>query len=823
MGAVFGIFAGLYFWLSLMTGLSYNEARGQLHFYLCAPFHAHLSLGTFIGIAVISIAVKALVTCVDGNVDVWSSLEWVARVRDLWDFGSDPSYVSPYMDRLTNMIHSEGSRRTFMSSITNGMNSLTQLDSRCFLGGDFSGPTQLYCGQGLHGPKYGQLCYMYSGDYVWNSGLPYPRKLEGNGVSVLAFAAVIPPFGASYHSKAKGGSQQGLNPGLAKEVVIAINNNSFPLPRVFPYYSAFESLIVAYELIKSIPGNMTPGVGKTTLDSIDVNWFHRISNALSAGRYRFGSIRRVWIPKPNSSDLRPLGIGSPRDKVVQKSLQLALAAVYEPLFLTSSHGFRPNRGCHTALNQVRMQFNHSTWVIDADIRKCFDRIDHDVLMDIIGRIISCKVTLDLIKSALSAGYFDLIGGSFIANLMGTPQGNVLSPLLCNIYLHEFDVFMNELIDDFNRGDARRRSPLHRRLCREMSKLTSGSKKWRHLRTQVRDVPSVDLMDENFRRLRYVRYADDFIIGVTGSHADAMLISFQVDRWLKDVLRLELHPEKTSVINLRRQSFKFLGVVIGPTESAADRTVRPTKDGTRKRMQARLSMRMDILDMLRRLKAKGFCYFSRPLDKGKGQAMGAVQNLDITDIIRFYNSVFRGIWNYFSFVDNSSNLAKVWWVLQESLAYTLARKLRIRGIKKIFMQFGNPITELGVSFWRPDSFARDTYRLINNLHASGGFFLTFQEVLAKIQRTWSGKYTRSNVGHVCIICGSSHFVQMHHVRMIRGLKARNLDFFSMQMAAINRKQVPLCKDHHILLHKNALSELDRARFVQGCQEFLRKRS
>ena len=94
-------------------------------------------------------------------------------------------------------------------------------------------------------------------------------------------------------------------------------------------------------------------------------------------------------------------------------------------------------------------------------------------------------------------------------------------------------------------------------------------------------------------------------------------------------------------------------------------------------------------------------------------------------------------------------------------------------------------------------------------------------MAKIDRTWAGKYTRSKVGNICIICGSDHNVQMQHVGMIRGLRARNLDFFTTQMAAINRKQVPLCKDHHVLLHKNALSELDRARFVTGCQEFLRK--
>jgi len=274
----------------------------------------------------------------------------------------------------------------------------------------------------------------------------------------------------------------------------------------------------------------------------------------------------------------------------------------------------------------------------------------------------------------------------------------------------------------------------------MAKLTPGSKEWRLIRTQVSELPSVDLMDPNYRRLRYVRYADDFIVGVTGSHADAMTILNSMNMWLKDNLKLELHPDKTKVVRLRSESFKYLGVVVGPIESAADRTVRPTRLGTKKRVQMRLSMRVDILDMFRRLKAKGFCYYSRPLNIHKGTAMGAIQNLDIADIIGFYNYVFRGIWNYFGFVDNSSSLAKVWWVLEESLAYTLARKLRIRGLSKVFKQFGSPITdsESGISYWRPDSFARDANRLIRGLRNSAGLSLTFKEVLDKINRTWAGK-------------------------------------------------------------------------------------
>lgn len=158
------------------------------------------------------------------------------------------------------------------------------------------------------------------------------------------------------------------------------------------YYANKNSLVYAYEKIKSKPGNQT-------LDAIDNKWFARMEKELQQGTYKFKNIRRVYIDKPKGKEKRPLGISSPRDKVVQRALAQALSRVYEPVFLNYSHGFRPGKGCHSALNQVRMQFNHSRWVIESDIRKCFDTIDHETMLKIVQRKINCPKTLNLLHSA----------------------------------------------------------------------------------------------------------------------------------------------------------------------------------------------------------------------------------------------------------------------------------------------------------------------------------------------------------------------------------------------------------------------------------------
>lgn len=222
--------------------------------------------------------------------------------------------------------------------------------------------------------------------------------------------------------------------------------------------SNLKNLVTAYELIKSNPGNMTPGADKSaTLDGISKGYLGKVQKELKAGTYKFNPARRIQIPKPGKKETRPLTIASPREKVVQKAIQLVLEPVYEQEFLESSHGFRPDKGTRSAIRYLESKFQSVQYIIEADFSKAFDSINHKKLLGLLKNKIRCEKTLALIKSALKAGYFEL--GQLHDNInVGTPQGSILSPILCNIYLHELDKFMEKIKGEYDAGTRRKNTP-----------------------------------------------------------------------------------------------------------------------------------------------------------------------------------------------------------------------------------------------------------------------------------------------------------------------------------------------------------------------------
>jgi group II intron reverse transcriptase/maturase len=562
------------------------------------------------------------------------------------------------------------------------------------------------------------------------------------------------------------------------------------------FYSNIKTLTYAYELIKSNPDNMTKGVSPETLDGMDLAWLERIQKQLQNGTYRFQRIRRV----KKDGSTRPIGVTSPRDKVVQRALTLALSLLYESQFHKEQHG---NKGCHSALNQVRMTFADCTWVLQTHIRKCFytaGSIDHQVLLELISRRVSCPITLSLIESALTAGYLDELGNT---SECGTPQGSSLSPLLFDILLHEMDSFILGWIEQYNKGKERRIDPVY---IRSLAKLVPDTPEWVKAPLALRGMSS---MDPLFRRMHYVRYADDFIVGFQGHKHEVRAFLDALTRWLEHTLKLTLHPDKTHIRHLATEGFDFLGIRIGPSNSK-DRPVRRYAHGRKHRVTPRLPMTVDLMALFKRLKERGFVRFNQANNVYVGIPYSRLHNLHIEDIIRYFNDVFRGIWGYYSFVDNSSSLNHVWWALQQSLAFTISRKLRGTGIKHIFKRFGFPIKGPNhMVSWRPSTFARDPLRLLEP--AKKG-------LLSLLRTSWATKLTRSYLGRACIICGATDKVEMHHLRKIKDLRKR-----LKLMAAINRKQVPLCREHHIGLHRGALNERDRELFTQGCRDLVDSQS
>jgi retron-type reverse transcriptase len=606
-------------------------------------------------------------------------------------------------------------------------------------------------------------------------------------------------------------------------------------------------LLLSYELIKSKNGNMTPANNDETLDGISFDYILRISEQLKAGTFKFKLARRILIPKPGKVTLRPLTIGSPREKIVQKALQLVLTQIFEPTFSDHSHGFRPKRSCLSALKDVERNFRAMKWVIEADLEKCFDSIAHDKLMSILKLSIKCSKTLALIKSALKAGY-SLEDNIIKGELVGTSQGNVLSPLLCNIFLHKFDEFMEKIIVKYRKGSERANTSEYRKKKYIKSKAVEMLKKFfpkkcynkyelskeaLDLRKNyVKDIKkarnamwasnSVDHMDENYIKVAYIRYADDFIIGITGSHQIAVNILKECRNFLLNELALKMSEEKTCISDFNK-GIKFLGTVI-TNRKIKQKPIVIIKTGINKShkmtVTPRLSFHAPIESLLKRLVTRGLFKWNKikdQKDRIRPTAFKCMTNLDHSIILQYFNSIIRGLLNYYKFVDNRKSLGSIIHGLKCSCALTLALKFKLRTMAKVFKKFGKLLTEpiSGMSIFLPNDLKKLTHMERFKLDINAKDFTTPENA---IKISYNNRLTKSILGQPCIICGSTDNIQAHHLKKIKDLKKKmELDFFNAQMAAINRKQVPLCPEHHAKLHAGTFNEDERKAWSEGLKK------
>jgi group II intron reverse transcriptase/maturase len=432
------------------------------------------------------------------------------------------------------------------------------------------------------------------------------------------------------------------------------------------------NLIAAYELIKSKPGNMTAGVDKSTMDGINMIYIEKIQKLLKNGKFQFPPARRVQIPKPGKKETRPLTIASPRDKIVQKAIQLVLNQIYEPKFLDSSHGFRPNRGTHTAIKQLDAKFQSVKYVIEADFSKAFDSISHEKLMEIIREDIKCHKTLKVIYSGLKAGFIEK--NKLTENLtLGTPQGSILSPLLCNIYFNKLDVFMEELKKRFDTGMKR---PANKDYTKIQNRVKYMRRKGLHLSEEfeykrlVKELMKIPSLAHNdsFKRVHYIRYADDFVVGIEGSHQTACTIMEELKQFLTN-MGLTLNEAKTRMTKFSSTPIEFLGYKI--MSSYIDGMEKPIENIREpnsgriitRRKKTRIKIYMDYDKVIKRLETRGLIRKrTAPMSNDRiifrGTFQGNLIQLDHADILRYFNSVIRGIYNYYNFTNNMSQLAHV---------------------------------------------------------------------------------------------------------------------------------------------------------------------
>ena len=424
--------------------------------------------------------------------------------------------------------------------------------------------------------------------------------------------------------------------------------------------------LLAYGRIYANKGAMTPGTTQETVDGMSMRKINRIIEAMRHERYRFHPVRRVHIPKKNGKT-RPLGMPTWSDKLVGEVVRLLLEAYYEPTFSDRSHGFRPGRGCHTALREVAHVWLGTTWFVEGDIADCFGSFDHDVMVKVLSEKIHDNRFLRLLRNMLTAGYLE--DWKWGSTLSGVPQGGIASPVLSNIYLHKLDVFIEKvLIPEYTRGRLRAKNPEYRAVERQIVKArrTGDRAEVRSLYRRLHSLPSQDPGDPGYRRLRYCRYADDTLLGFAGPKAEAEQIKHRLAQFLRDDLKLELSPDKTLITHARTQRARFLGYEI----SVAGRDHRTRKPSMSDKRNRRSLNGMIVLHVPAAVvKAKSAPYLSR----GKPACRNPMINEPDYNIVARYGAEYRGIVQYYLLASDVFRLHRLRWIMETSMLKTLASK------------------------------------------------------------------------------------------------------------------------------------------------------
>nr|AYE93218.1 hypothetical protein C0995_000097 [Termitomyces sp.]AYE93275.1 hypothetical protein C0995_000035 [Termitomyces sp.] len=521
-------------------------------------------------------------------------------------------------------------------------------------------------------------------------GLPTAPKGHGNRGTVVPYAGRVPEVGICRYSTTAGSSSTVSTDGFGKlqkiNELCSSNKGFIVNDKLYRLLYDKELYYAAYQRIKSKPGNMTPGIIPTTLDGMSDEVIMEIIESLKNETFKFhpalgptlprGGVvsTRIYNPKANGGQ-RALTIAPPRDKLVQDCIRMILEAIYEPAFSDNSHGFRPSKSCHSALRAARQKFVMAKWFIEGDITKCFDSIDHNKLMSILNERIKDQRFLGLIRKALKAGYMEF--RSYSHTVAGTPQGSIVSPILANIYLDKLDSFIANLKDEFDIGTKATINPIYKKFANMKDRAKTVREKLAIQKNLIK-IPSKLDIDPKFKKLEYIRYADDWIIGVRGSKGDCVKLMHRIKEFLKNELNLELSESKTKITSASKEHAEFLSVRI----KRSNHETYSNRGNTLRRNVKNMRLLAPIDKVTKKLTTQGFIKEGEPYPK----FIWMQEPKDA--IILLYNSVYRGIMQYYRFADNFNRLSsKVHYTLKESCAKLLAAKFKTQTQAKIYAKYG----------------------------------------------------------------------------------------------------------------------------------------
>ena len=594
------------------------------------------------------------------------------------------------------------------------------------------------------------------------------------------------------------------------EILARISQNSLAnkeevFTKLYRYLLRPDIYFVAYKNLYANNGAATKGVNEDTADGFSEAKIDSIIKALADETYQPMPVRRTYIQKKNNrKKLRPLGIPTFTDKLVQEVLRMILEAVYEPIFLDVSHGFRPKRSCHTALKQLRREFNGTRWFVEGDIKGCFDNINHAVLVGLLSNKIKDARITKLIYKFLKAGYLE--NWQYHKTYSGTPQGGIISPLLANIYLHELDKFVMKLKSEFDTPGVGQITPEYRELHNEIKRLShrltkvTGEERemvlaeYKPKRQKLMTIPCTAQTD---KKLKYVRYADDFLIAVKGNREDCQWIKSKLAEFIGDTLKMELSEDKTLITHSSKCA-RFLGYDVRVRRSGKIKRGGPGHVKMRT-LNGGVELLVPLNDKIRQFVfTKGVA-----IQKEDGSMFPVHRKylVGLTDleIVSVYNAELRGICNYYGMASNFCKLHYFSYLMEYSCLKTLASKHKT-SLSKIIDKFNDGTGKWGVPYETKLGSKRRYFA--NYADCKGKGSATDYISNAAIVYGYAVNTLENRLkAKVCELCGtteSDHY-EVHHINKLKNLKGK--ERWEIAMIAKHRKTFVVCRDcHRSIIHK-----------------------
>lgn len=561
--------------------------------------------------------------------------------------------------------------------------------------------------------------------------------------------------------------------------------------------------------------NVFPGLDGEVKANFTEKKMEQLFKELKSQSFKPSPVKRVNIPKPDGG-VRPLGVASQKDKVVQAAILNKLELVLEAVFLDSSYGGRPNRNCHHALKYIKTKWQNVTWIINIDVQKYFDTMNHDLLLTIVGDYVD-QSTVELLRKLLNCGYIDIYNhpDKLEIHEVGTPQGSLISPILSNLYLHRLDCFIQDsLLPEWNRGDERKfisgyqtRKVLTSKELKAVESLNlegvkEAVERLKHNQWVKLGLPSRDPKDDNFRRMGYVRYVDDFLIGFTGTKAEAESIRDRIVTFLSDDLKLKTNEAKSYISHSSDRGIKYLGYYIRflPLNKVVIDSKVEFKDGSGRGHQLKATainqaqLRIPVELILLRAVDRGYAKVRKDGKSIRATSCRKLSSLEDKLIVQRFSSIIRGLMGYYSPANRRSDLWQVVALYRKSCALTLADKHKLKTAAQVFKRYGpNLKVSDPIKIKETVLFYPETLKTTVDFKLGKNIVTLADSLLDPIQGSYK---SNTKTFEFCQWpgCGTTTNLEEHHVNPVRNIKG-NLTTFEFWLKKRERKTITLCREHH----------------------------